>query len=310
VDPRYLWIAFVILILLNVCSAFFQPAMQVVIVESVKREQRLAANSLLQGTSSFLIIVGQGLAAVLVTLFSYRLNFLIDAGCYFFSLLLLIRLPKLVVQNRQKMGTLGKRLRGGFGYIFKHGEIRRVLWLQMAERAAGAYYILLMYYLLQERKESLAVFGLMDIPLGIGGVLAGIIVGRWAGRLGREAVDKVLGGALVIVGVAILGLFQLKPFSLMVLSSLLLALASFSTVIITVTRMQQLASPDYLARLFSAREMLTMGTYSASCLVVGYTSEQFGSAAVAWMLALWAVGSGITWLTAAKHKKTKVSSAA
>ncbi|MGG2482760.1 MFS transporter [Brevibacillus borstelensis] len=81
--PAYLWAVFLLLILVNVCSAFFQPAMQVAIVQSVKQEDRLQANSLLQGTTSFLIIVCQGVAAFLVYYFSYRFNFLLDAACYF-----------------------------------------------------------------------------------------------------------------------------------------------------------------------------------------------------------------------------------
>lgn len=308
-DPSYLWVAFLLMVLMNICGAFFQPAMQVAIVQTVETEQRLVANSLLQGTTSFLIIVCQGIAAFLVYYFSYRFNFLLDAACYLFSMLILLRLPTLTGTVEQLAGSsFSERLREGFRYVRGHGEIRRTLLFQMAERICGAYYILLMFYVLQERGEGLYVFGILDIPLGLGGVLAGLVVGKLAEKEGERGVDLVLGWSLVTMAVSIFFMFHAGPLSLLMVTTLFCAFASYSSLILSVTRLQTLADPSMLARLFSIREMATMGSFSIGCLLVGYGAERFGSAFVSFGLAIWGIMAGVLWLYIIRSKaKTSAS---
>ena len=293
----YLWVAFLLLILVNICSAFFQPAMQVAIVSSVEEKDRLAANSLLQGTTSFLIIVCQGVAAILVYLFSYRYNFLLDAGCYLASLFILLRLPQIANASVTKT-TAGyvERLQEGFRYISKQKEIGRVIMYQMAERVCGAYYIMLMFYVLTERGEGLYVFGLLDIPLGLGGVMAGILVNRISYRLGEKGVTAVQGWALVAMGCSIVAVFHIKPILGLAVAILFCSFASFGSSILSVTKLQKLADPSYLARVFSIREMATMGSFSLSCLILGYGAEKIGSAAVSVWLGVFGVLAGMVWL--------------
>ena len=293
----YLWVAFLLLILVNICSAFFQPAMQVAIVSSVEEKDRLAANSLLQGTTSFLIIVCQGVAAILVYLFSYRYNFLLDASCYLASLFILLRLPQIANASVTKT-TAGylERLQEGFRYISKQKEIGRVIMYQMAERVCGAYYIMLMFYVLTERGEGLYVFGLLDIPLGLGGVMAGILVNRISYRLGEKGVTAVQGWALVAMGCSIVAVFHIKPILGLAVAILFCSFASFGASILSVTKLQKLADPSYLARVFSIREMATMGSFSVSCLILGYGAEKVGSAAVSVWLGVFGVLAGMVWL--------------
>ncbi|UED67529.1 MFS transporter [Brevibacillus sp. HD3.3A] len=293
----YLWIAFLLLILVNICSAFFQPAMQVAIVSSVEERDRLAANSLLQGTTSFLIIVCQGIAAVLVYLFSYRYNFLLDAACYLLSLFILLRLPPIAEAVVHKAGThFFARLQEGFRYIGGNRRIGQVILYQMAERACAAYYIMLMFYVLQERGEGLYVFGLLDIPLGLGGVIAGIAAGRLAERLNEQGISRFQGWALIAMGLSIVAVFHIKPLLGLAVAILFCSFASFSSSILSVTKLQKLADPAFLARVFSIREMATMGAFSASCLVLGFCAEQVGSAAVSVWLGLFGVVAGVIWL--------------
>ena len=293
----YLWVAFLLLILVNICSAFFQPAMQVAIVSSVEEKDRLAANSLLQGTTSFLIIVCQGVAAILVYLFSYRYNFLLDAACYLASLFILLRLPQIANASVTKT-TAGylERLQEGFRYISKQKEIGRVIMYQMAERVCGAYYIMLMFYVLTERGEGLYVFGLLDIPLGLGGVMAGIHVNRISYRLGEKGVTAVQGWALVAMGCSIVAVFHIKPILGLAVAILFCSFASFGSSILSVTKLQKLADPSYLARVFSIREMATMGSFSLSCLILGYGAEKVGSATVSVWLGVFGVLAGMVWL--------------
>jgi predicted MFS family arabinose efflux permease len=305
-SPDYLWVAFLLLILVNICGAFFQPAMQVAIVRTVDAEMRLAANSLLQGTTSFLIIVCQGIAAVLVYYFSYRFNFLFDAACYFVSLLILLRLPSLAGKEDGGQAGFAQRLAEGFGYIRQHTGIRHVLLYQMAERICGAYYILLMYYVLQERGEGLYVFGLLDIPLGLGGMLAGVLMGRMADRIGPKGVNTVLGLSLLTMALSIFFMFHFRPMAVLVASTLVCAFASFSSSILSVTRLQRMTDSAFLARVFSIREMFTMGSFSLGCLLIGYGAERFGSSLVATVLAVWGMFAGGLWLYA-KRRAAAVS---
>ncbi|UFJ41587.1 MFS transporter [Brevibacillus humidisoli] len=301
-EPAHLWVAFLLLAAINICSAFFQPAMQVALVESVPIEQRLAANSLLQGTKALLIIVGQGIAAVLVSFYSYRFNFLLDAACYLLSFFLLLRLPLLKQRGGQQDDSIIRRLREGLRYMWGETEIRHIIYLQMAERIAGANYILLMFYILQERKEPLHVFGLLDIPLGLGGVLAGYLIGRWADKLHLPTMERAMGLSMILVGGGIFFLFHVGPIWVIAVSSLLLSFASFSVIIMSVTRLQVVADARYLARVFSLREMFTMTAFSIGCLAVGFGGEAYGSQAIATGLAVLGMLSGLCWLLAARHR--------
>ncbi|WP_139491339.1 MFS transporter [Brevibacillus dissolubilis] len=301
-DVDLLWLAFLLIVLFNIATAFFTPAMQVVIVETVPNDQRLQANSLLQGTNSLMIIIGQGIATFLVSMFSYRMNFLIDAGCYLLSVMLLLGLPALKVEQTDKVtDAFMTRLRMGFHYVASHVKLRRILVLQMAERVCGAQYTLLMFFILQEQKQPLYVFGILDIPLGLGGVLAGYAVGRYADRFLPRTQNRLLGLAVILFGVVVVTQFHTDSLVWVGVSAFLLAFFSFSTIIFTVTQLQRIADPAYIARLFSVREMLTMGMYSLSTLLVGYIAEMFGSSPVAWGLGFWGVLTGTVWLLASRQ---------
>lgn len=302
-DASLLWAVYLVLMLVNVCSAFFNPSMQVVIVQSVEPQSRLAANSLITGTNSLMMFIGQGIAAYLVYAFSFRFNFLLDAGCYFLSLLFLLRLP--AIQTATSLGESGffSRLLEGFRYVKENGPIRKVLVLQMMERITGSYYVLLMFFILEERKQPLYLFGLLDIPLGIGGVLAGVLVGKWAERLDAKRIDTLLAGALWVIGVSVWLMFHSEHVEIWMGTTFFLAVGSFSLMILSVTRLQRLADPAFLARVFSVREMLTMGVYSLGCLLIGWGTEWLKSAEIANGIAGFGLVAGVLWLLLRKERQ-------
>lgn len=296
-DAAYLWAVYAVLMMVNVCSAFFNPSMQVVIVQSVEPQSRLSANSLITGTNALMMFIGQGIAAYLVYAFSFRFNFLLDAGCYFLSLFFLLRLP--VIQtphaDAKTRGFFG-RLLEGFRYVKTNAPIRKVLVLQMMERVTGSYYVLLMFFILEERHQPLYLFGLLDIPLGIGGVLAGLLVSKWAERLHPRRIDALLAGALWVISISVWLMFHSGHAAIWMATTFFLAVASFSLGILSVTRLQRLADPAFLARVFSVREMVCMGAYSLSCLAIGWGTEWLKSAAIADGIAGFGIVAGVIWM--------------
>ncbi|MBY0054494.1 hypothetical protein H7K32_23170 [Brevibacillus agri] len=142
----------------------------------------------------------------------------------------------------------------------------------------------------------IAVFGLLDIPLGIGGVLAGLAAGRLAERLSERGIARFQGWALIAMGLSIVAVFHIKPLLGLAVAILFCSFASFGSSILSVTKLQKLADPAYLARVFSIREMATMGSFSASCLVLGFAAEQAGSASVSVWLGMFGVAAGGVWL--------------
>lgn len=107
----------------------------------------------------------------------------------------------------------------------------------------------------------IAVFGLLDIPLGIGGVLAGLAAGRLAERLSERGIARFQGWALIAMGLSIVAVFHIKPLLGLAVAILFCSFASFGSSILSVTKLQKLAAPAYLARVFSIREMATMGAF-------------------------------------------------
>jgi hypothetical protein len=95
--------------------------------------------------------------------------------------------------------------------------------------------------------------------------------------------------------------FHIKPLLGLAVAILFCSFASFSSSILSVTKLQKLADPAFLARVFSIREMATMGAFSASCLVLGFCAEQVGSAAVSVWLGLFGVVAGVIWLWSRKQ---------
>lgn len=142
----------------------------------------------------------------------------------------------------------------------------------------------------------IAVVGLLDIPLGLGGVLAGLAAGRLAERLSERGIARFQGWALIAMGLSIVAVFHIKPLLGLAVAILFCSFASFGSSILSVTKLQKLADPAYLARVFSIREMATMGSFSASCLVLGFAAEQAGSASVSVWLGMFGVAAGGVWL--------------
>jgi len=126
--------------------------------------------------------------------------------------------------------------------------------------------------------------------------MAGILVNRISYRLGEKGVTAVQGWALVAMGCSIVAVFHIKPILGLAVAILFCSFASFGSSILSVTKLQKLADPSYLARVFSIREMATMGSFSVSCLILGYGAEKVGSATVSVWLGVFGVLAGMVWL--------------
>lgn len=111
-------------VLLSICSAFFDPAVQSVIPQVVDKEQLVKANSLSSLVGGIAMIIGPVLGGLSVAYVGYTFVFIVNSLSFIISALftIFLRLPGVTVKTIQET-DYKKSIVEGYKYIFRRKRI-------------------------------------------------------------------------------------------------------------------------------------------------------------------------------------------
>lgn len=130
------WQIYVLAIFLNLCSALFTPIYKAVIPGVVTEKQypkALAIGSVAYDVSS---ILGPALAGLLIATIGFRGSFLVDAGTFVLSALLVIVVPRAAIEVKNATRTAPWH---GVGAMLKRPALRESLLLALQVSVGGAF---------------------------------------------------------------------------------------------------------------------------------------------------------------------------
>jgi len=130
------WQIYVLAIFLNLGSALFTPIYKAVIPGVVTEKQypkALAIGSVAYDVSS---ILGPALAGLLIATVGFRGSFLVDAGTFVLSALLVIVIPRAAIEVKNATRTAPWH---GVGAMFKRPALRESLLLALQVSVGGAF---------------------------------------------------------------------------------------------------------------------------------------------------------------------------
>jgi MFS family permease len=273
---------------MGVFSALFNPGQIKLVGELTERKNLIKANSFLGVSRDGAELLGYLAGGVVVTAVGYTPAFMVDAGSYVLSALLLIGLP---VAGRARAGagaagpwvtplapvrvrTLVAESPAVFKRLWRHPGLRTNLLLAMLPLAALMMYVPNSYGLvLDVFKGSAVELGALEVVVGSGLILGGLLMSQMslAGDKNAYVVTSIVAVSFCLLGVYFSHFLWLS-IGLMGLAGVL----SIGMTVPSITMFQELTANDDKGRLISLRTGFGQMGMTAGFLVGGGLGDGLG----------------------------------
>jgi MFS family permease len=301
---------YVVALLVGAAAALFNTTYPAFFVLLVRREDYIAANSLLSASRSASFIAGPALGGALVQALTAPVAVLVDAVSFVASALCIGRVGQLrravvpdVAQDAAPLKLLHDA-RDGLMFTLRHPVLRGVLGCCTTANYftfVGASALVIVY----ASRELHLSSGLIGLSFGVGAVggLVGAVTAPWLSRRLGVGATVVMGGMLFPASVAVVTLAG-GP---VLVRAGVLALAEFFSGLgvmwfdINMNSVMATVIPDYLrARVSGAFSAVNYGVRPVGALTGGALSSLIGLQATLWVAAvggtlcvLWLAGNPV-----------------
>ncbi|HEX5493472.1 MAG TPA: MFS transporter [Mycobacteriales bacterium] len=284
-------------------TALFGPAAAVSFRDLVSKEQLTAALSRGQATTATVSMVGPVAGGALFGV-NTLLPFVVDAGSYLASTLLLLSIRELSAGGspRARQGGGGdRRMIAGLVWLWRRPTVLRVLLFASLINLVGSASELAVLLGLRERGNTGAVIGLVMACAGIGGIVGSLLAGRFIRMLSPVALCALVGlvwtaGSVVLTSVTSAWLIGA------VLVGLLLFAPAAGVVLGRITMGE--APRDILGRVITAEQTVTVGLASVGPILVGATLQSIGTAPT-WLLLAGVCALSVLLVTSARTSRAR-----
>ncbi|MBI4011651.1 MAG: MFS transporter [Candidatus Rokubacteria bacterium] len=268
------WHVATIAVFWGLVNALDQPARQAFVMELTGRERVASAIGLNSASFNAARIVGPAIAGVLIARVGLSSGFLLNALAFAVAITTLLEVPARPPRPRPTATTFAADLGEGFAYVARTDVVRFVLALQVVVSFCvfnfTVYVPLLARDVLGQGSEG---FGFLMAALGVGAVLAGLLLGTLAAR---EPPPVGIALALATACTLLLGLALVRQFRV---AAVLLGLTGFAGTVVMAgcNSFLQLTVPDALrGRVMSLYTLLSSGVFPVGAFFVGFVSQAWG----------------------------------
>ncbi|NEO98575.1 MAG: MFS transporter [Symploca sp. SIO2E9] len=279
-----LWHLYLFAIGFGILDGFFIPAAKSIIPSLVKKEQLIASNTLSQGTSQLILMMGPALGGVLIATGGIETAFVIDAATFIFTTVTLLLIKVNLKSNTSttdnfnssiktsKILNLITGIRDGLHYGWHHQALRVVL------------LVLVMLNFLFVGPLQVGITSLAHTRFPGGAVALGIMNSAWGGGgLLGTLMPQVI-PHLPRLGILMLSLASIQGFGLSLLSFIpnivlasvtiaILGLCSGFFTVIGITWMQKRTPPEMLGRVMSLGMLSSFGIAPFSYALAGLLAD-------------------------------------
>jgi len=304
-------------------SRFYVPAKMSIIPDLVQKDHLLTANSLMTMTGMMATGLGAALGAFIIEYWGAKNGFLIDAGTFFFSALLLsgMTLPWrwTLKIDRTKIMKAGKEIRTlqkSFWTEFKEGiqylARRREIWLVLSMlfvlfSAAGAAYIVVIVFIQQSFGSVTRDLGILAIFLVLG-LMGGVLAyGKWGTKARWFQTISwclILGGTMLSIFAISVG--QSPKLSTAIVLAFIFGLTIGPIFVATNTTVHIVSNDEMRGKVFSALEIVMHFAFLIAMLLGSWASKFVGAMSILIAVGGMCVVAGLLGLLRKKGLEEKI----
>ncbi|MEU4394136.1 MFS transporter [Kribbella sp. NPDC023855] len=258
---------------LGLLAPFFDNASSVIIPDLVAGESLERANSYQQISLLVLAnLIGPPVGAALFVL-DHGLPILIDAITFAVAAILIFSIRHASPpRERATDRHLGRELKEGLTYLWRHKLLRSLCLLLLVVNAVGAGIVaILVLYVLEVLRLPEAGFGWLVAIYAIGGVLGALLAPRFSKRL---PIFASLLASMVISSLAIVTFGIVSTLAVVAIATTILGLAGTWWNVITITLRQRLVPPALLGRVTSVYRMVAFCAAPLGAVSAGLLAHQ------------------------------------
>jgi MFS family permease len=278
-----LWHLFIIVAVFGMADAFFSPALKAFIPVVVAKENLVAGNSLLNGSSLLAMFIGPSLAGLFIVVVGTGGAFAVDTGSFVFVMVCLLLMKGHAASGTDQVEITKKRTTGshlfrsiteGIGYTWSEPTLRALIIITAAVEFAfaGPFTVGLAALANIKFAGGATAFGAMLSSLGAGLVTGTIVVNSFHKRFSFERSIIWLTTGLGI-GLTLLGLVPnvIWACALMVLIGII---AGYIQVLVS-TWLQTKSEPQMRGRVMSVVMLSAYGLTPLSFVLTGALTQHF-----------------------------------
>jgi len=219
--PDQVWIYYVVAFLMSSISRFFFPAQNAALPLIVpNRNDLLAANGLMQIVQTAGLLIGPAMAGFAIGLWGAQVAFLADSATFFISAaaILTMTVPRTVAdrpampERSSEVAAVWAEMWEGVVYLFGNRTMVGVLLcLGVVQLGLGAIQVIWVPFMQRTFGLGPEGRGAVDTAQGVGMALGGLMLGLVVGRFSKRA---LAGWSIVFIGAMIALVGLAPPFSL------------------------------------------------------------------------------------------------
>jgi DHA3 family macrolide efflux protein-like MFS transporter len=214
--PDQVWIYYVVAFLMSSVSRFFYPSQNAVLPLIIpNRDHLLAANGLMQIVQTAGLLIGPALAGFSIGIWGEQIAFLVDSATFLVSAaaILAMTVPhttagRTAVQDMGgALGAVWGEMREGVAYLFHSRTMVGVLLcLGVVQLGLGAINVIWVPFMRRVFGLGPEGLGAVDAAQGVGMVIGGMVLGLVVGRFQRRPLAGwsilFIGGMIALVGLS------------------------------------------------------------------------------------------------------------
>ncbi|RMF26005.1 MAG: MFS transporter [Chloroflexi bacterium] len=286
-SPSRFWIIYVTAVVLEMVSVFFYPARNAALPGIIGEGQLLTANALMQVSYIIALVIGSALAGILVGLLGTAFAIVFDSTTFFISALAVsvMRIPPPVENHQGRPGPreIWEEIRAGIAFIRRRRDLSIVLLITaIAMLGIGAIIVLGLSYLNIRLNVQAEGFGYAVSMMGVGILIGGVVLSRLAGRM---PANVLVGGSLVVVGLAIIAFAAAANYAVVLLTTALIGLCLVIARAALDTFTQTLVPDEMLGRVQAAVNMTIAISTTLAQGLAGLLAKVMNSVEAVFMMA-------------------------
>src|SRR5258706_4028280 len=201
------WQIYLLIFFLNIFNAFFTPAYQAAIPQSIKNEDNYSSGiALSNATNQLLGVLGPGLAGGVAAWLGARQIFFVDAASFIIAAVFILTLPSLLVAKKGRGNIIQAKVWAdvlkGTSLLFTNKAIRFALLIELVSAIAGAQILVnTVGYIKGQLHLTDKHYGYVMAAFGIGAAVAAFASGNFDKSKNMKA-SLMIGGGLICVSIA------------------------------------------------------------------------------------------------------------
>jgi MFS family permease len=251
---------FTIALLIGVCNAFFDPAVNALVPDLVTRDQIGSANAFRQSSRQITILTAQGLGGILYALVGPAMLFVIDGVSFLFAGATETLIQQSTIDSQQSVRNPQSSIRNvkdGFAYVAAQpGMIGFLIMSSIFNALLMPMSLLLPVYATANLQADVRWYGFLLAAISAGAIAGGMLAGTrrlaLSGSLRRIAL--MTGYATLALALAVLGQVRSREIALAILCATGVLAGLINVLVLSIIQRQ--TSAEFRGRVLGLHAMM------------------------------------------------------